>query len=186
VGVATFIEKLVGGLPSVSGVQKALRCQKAEHTFADTPCGIMDQFISAMGKQGNLLLIDCRSQDFKLVPFGAGTDSPVIIVTNSQVKHELSGSEYPDRVKSCREAVAVIQKRHPHVKALRDVTLEMLEEAEKDLSELTYRRARHGVSEDRRTLAAIEALSVGDFARVGELMTLSHESLRDDYEVGVC
>lgn len=57
--MATFLEKLCG-IIHVSGVEKALRCQKAEHTFADTPCGIMDQFISSMGKKGSLLLIDCR------------------------------------------------------------------------------------------------------------------------------
>jgi len=98
--VATFIEKLFG-ITSVSGVEKALRCQKAEHVWADTPCGIMDQYISAMGEDGNLLLIDCRSNAFTLVPFGSGgsASSPVLLVTNSNVKHELSGSEYPDRVR---------------------------------------------------------------------------------------
>ena len=151
--------------------------------FADTPCGIMDQYISAMGRAGNLLLIDCRSQDYQLVPFGAGPDSPVIIVTNSQVKHQLSGSEYPDRVKSCKEAVAVVKRRHPGVTALRDITVEMLEESKGDMSATTYRRAKHGVSEDRRTLDTMEALKSGDFTRVGSNMTASHESLRDDYEV---
>ena len=183
VAVATFLEKLAGGLPTVSGVQKALRCQKAEHTFADTPCGIMDQYISSMGRAGNLLLIDCRSQEYQLVPFGTGPGSPVIIVTNSQVKHQLSGSEYPDRVNACKEAVAAVKKRYPSVKALRDITVEMLEESKADMSATTFRRAMHGVSEDRRTLDTMEALKAGDFERVGMNMTASHESLRDDYEV---
>lgn len=125
VGMATFIEKLAN-VSTVSKVDKALRCQKAEHTFADTPCGIMDQFISANGKEGSLLLLDCRSNTFELIPFGKGKNSPVIVVCNSNVKHELSGSEYPDRVKQCKEAVGVLQGAYPDIKALRDATMDQL------------------------------------------------------------
>ncbi|RYH28717.1 hypothetical protein EON65_11125 [archaeon] len=125
------------------GVKKALRCQKAEHTFADTPCGIMDQYISAMGQEDNLLLIDCQSHDFTLVPFGQGSEAPVILITNSNVKHTLSGSEYPDRVRQCKEAVAVLTKRFPHVKSLRDADMDSLEAAKGEMSEVAYRRARH-------------------------------------------
>ena len=184
VAVATFLETLFG-ISNVTGVEKALRCQKAEHEWADTPCGIMDQYISAMGKEGNLLLIDCRSKEFQLVPFGTGgsQQQPVIIVTNSNVKHTLSGSEYPDRVRQCREAVAVLQRKHPEVKALRDATLEMVEEARVDMDVLCYQRARHSVSEDRRTLTAVKLLTEGDFPGVGKQMTGSHISLRDDFQV---
>jgi galactokinase len=149
----------------------------------------MDQFISTMGKAGHLLLIDCRSQNYELVPFGSGPNSPVIIVTNSLVKHKLSGSEYPDRVKSCKEAVRVIQSIHPKVIALRDVTMQMLDEVHRSLagvrgmSEQTYKRAKHSITEDFRTLDTIEALKSGDFKRVGINMTASHISLRDDFEV---
>ncbi len=122
------METLCGGMPHISGVEKALRCQKAEHTFANVPCGIMDQYISAMGNKGNLILIDCRTTDFKLVPFGTSHEAPVIVVTNANVKHQLSGSEYPDRVKQCKQAVSALQVKYPQVKALRDATLEMLEE----------------------------------------------------------
>jgi galactokinase len=69
-----------------------------------------------MGKAGNLLLIDCRDHDYTLVPFGHGDESPIILVTNSQVKHQLTGSEYPDRVKQCKEAVRIIQAKYPQVK----------------------------------------------------------------------
>ncbi len=108
--MATALEQLCG-LTTVSGVEKALRCQKAEHTFCGTPCGIMDQFISSMGQKGQLLLIDCRSQTHTLIPFGKGSESPVVLVTNSNVKHQLSGSEYPDRVRQCKEAVKAIKVR---------------------------------------------------------------------------
>jgi len=189
--MGTFLEQLCG-ISTVSGVQKALRCQKAEHTFADTPCGIMDQYISAMGQANNLLLIDCRSNEATLVPFGgsapgtavnSGEDSPIILVTNSKVKHQLSGSEYPDRVKQCQEAVKILQSKYPNVKQLRDATQEMVENLKGDMSDVVYRRARHCVSEDMRTLAAVEALKRNDFETVGRLMTESHYSLQMNYEV---
>lgn len=69
-----------------------------------------------MGQEGNLLLIDCRSNEYTLVPYGAGADCPIILVTNSNVKHQLTGSEYPDRVKQCKEAVRVLQNAFPNVK----------------------------------------------------------------------
>eukprot|EP01035_Chromulina_nebulosa_P003635 gene3635-4969_t len=156
VATATFLEGLLGSSVSVSGVAKALRCQKAEHTFADTPCGIMDQYISAMGQKGSLLLIDCRTNSFELIPFGATTpatasSSPIVLVTNSLVKHTLSGSEYPDRVRQCKEAVAAIKLKYPSVEALRDATIDMLNSVESELSDVVYRRAKHVIGEDIRT-----------------------------------
>ena len=172
VAVATFLETLYN-VTTVTGVEKALRCQKAEHTWADTPCGIMDQYISAMGQDGNLLLIDCRSREYQLVPFGGGGGSvPVLMVTNSLVKHALSDSEYPDRVRQCREAVEIISKKYPQVKELRDATMEMVEEAKAEMPDVNYRRARHCVAEDARTLDTVERLKVGDFATVGKVLKI--------------
>mmetsp|Transcript_12139 Transcript_12139/g.16669 ORF Transcript_12139/g.16669 Transcript_12139/m.16669 type:complete len:475 (-) Transcript_12139:805-2229(-) len=184
VATATFLEGLLGEkASSVSKVTKALRCQKAEHDFANTPCGIMDQYISAMGSKGNLLLIDCRTNTFESIPFGISASSPMILITNSMVKHKLSGSEYPDRVKQCKEAVKAAQSNFPSVKALRDVTEEMFKTFNDELSDIVYRRAKHAIGEDQRTLAAVTALKAGDYQRVGELMTQSHNSLQVDYEV---
>jgi len=184
VAIATFLEQLFG--LQTSKVTKALRCQKAEHDFADTPCGIMDQYISAMGKKGNLLLIDCRSNAYTLVPFGDANSKvrqPVMLITNSNVKHSLSSSQYPVRVKQCQEAVRVLSAKFPHIKALRDATLENLEEVREELSEVVYSRALHCVSEDIRTLSAVKALGRGDFKEVGEMMTRSHASLKEHFEV---
>lgn len=181
VATATLLEVMCG-LPD-DGVKKALRCQQAEHTFAGVPCGIMDQYISAMGQPGNLLLIDCRTNDFKLVPFGEGATAPLILVTNSNVKHALTGSEYPDRVRQCREAVAVLQARFPHITSLRDADMASLEAVSNALPAEAYRRARHVIGEDARTLRAVQALTDKDFVTVGKNMTASHASLRDDYEV---
>ena len=145
----------------------------------------MDQYISAMGAEGRLLLIDCRSNECELVPFGSGASLAefCMLVTNSNVKHKLSNSEYPLRVAQCKEAVRAIREAHPGVRALRDVTIEMLAGASGSMSATAFKRARHCVSEDRRTLDAVKFLKDGNFPAVGRCMTESHVSLRDDFEV---
>ncbi|GBG32416.1 Galactokinase [Hondaea fermentalgiana] len=179
----------VFGVDSVSPIDRALRCVEAEHTFAMMPCGIMDQYISSCGVKGCALLIDCRSRE----PTEVNLDDPdlVIVVANSNVKHELTGSEYPDRVKSCKAAVAAVDEEFKSDgksrTALRDVSIEELQ-AVKDkgaIDEVTYKRAFHGVSEDKRTLEAVKAAQAADYVTVGKLMVQSHESLRDNYEVSV-
>ncbi|OPJ88588.1 galactokinase [Patagioenas fasciata] len=157
-------------------VAKALLCQKAEHTFADMPCGIMDQFISVMGKEGHALLIDCRSMETVLVPL---TDASLaVLITNSNVRHTLTGSEYPTRRRQCEEAAAALGKE-----SLRDATMAELEAAKSRLGEEVYRRARHVISEIARTEQAAQALKNRDYKTFGKLMVESHNSLRDDYEV---
>ncbi|NXV31783.1 GALK1 Galactokinase, partial [Rissa tridactyla] len=157
-------------------VAKALACQKAEHMFAGMPCGIMDQFISVMGKEGHALLIDCRSLETILVPL---TDTSLaVLITNSNVRHTLTGSEYPTRRRQCEEAAAALGKA-----SLRDATMAELEAARSRLGEEVYRRARHVVGEIARTVQAAQALQDRDYKTFGRLMVESHNSLRDDYEV---
>jgi galactokinase len=200
VAFATFLEQLYN-ITTVTKVQKALRCQQAEHTFGDTPCGIMDQYISTMGSKGNLLLIDCRSTEYQLIPFGSsggnndstGVDGggdgnnskpcPVILITNSNVKHQLSGSEYPDRVRQCKEAVQCLQTKYPYVLALRDANMSMLDAIKDTMTSLVYARAKHCITEDIRTQSTVEALRNNNFELVGQYMTASHYSLQHDYEV---
>ncbi|NXP05132.1 GALK1 Galactokinase, partial [Thinocorus orbignyianus] len=174
VATYTFLQQLC---PDDSDlVAKALVCQKAEHTFAGMPCGIMDQFISVMGKEGHALLIDCRSLETVLVPL---TDTNLaVLVTNSNVRHTLTGSEYPTRRRQCEEAAEVLGKA-----SLRDATMAELEAARSRLGEEVYRRARHVVSEIARTVQAAKALQDKDYKTFGRLMVESHNSLRDDYEV---
>ncbi|CAH0564606.1 unnamed protein product [Brassicogethes aeneus] len=156
---------------------KALACQKAEHDYAGMPCGIMDQFISALGKKDNALLIDCRNLTSTLVPLSE--PEMVILVTNSNVKHELTGSEYPTRRKQCQEAALLIKKI-----SLRDANL-------KDIEYLTsintdndiVKRARHVVTEIQRTMDGAEALNERNYRKFGRLMVESHNSLRDDFDV---
>ena len=168
VAVATFLEALYN-ITTVNGVEKALRCQKAEHTWADTPCGIMDQYISAMGQDGNLLLTTVGVTNTSWYLGSGGGSAPVLMITNSDVSHNLSGSEYPDRVRQCHEAVETIAQKYPHVKELRDATMEMVDEVKIFMLDVNYRRARHCVTEDARTLNTVEMLKVGDFVTVGKV-----------------
>jgi len=179
VATATFIESLIGR--RLGKVEKALLCQKAEHTYAGMPCGIMDQFISSLAEEGKALLIDCRAQQ----PAGYYIPANIaIVVCNSNKKHKLTGSEYPDRVRQCKEAVKVLRRnnggRGSH---LRDYTLDDLELSRPFMNDVAYRRARHVISENARCLASGEALSHGDVAKVGKYMLASHHSLRRDFEV---
>src|SRR3954470_8969107 len=161
----------------------ALICQKAEHEFAGVPVGIMDQMIVATGKQGCATQYDCRSGARQFVKINPN-DLRVVIV-NSMVKHELTGGEYAKRRKQCEEGVAYFQKVAPGagIRALRDVTMKMIYEAEGKLDPLILRRCRHVASENQRTIEAATALAQDKYERAGQLMLQSHQSLRDDYEV---
>ncbi len=161
---------------SLEPVQKALLCQEAEHKFAGVPCGIMDQFSSTLCTADHLMLLDCRSQEVKLVPFAAGDIS--VLITNSNVKHELTGGEYAQRRAQCEAAAKTLG-----VTTLREANMPQLEAARERLGDVNYRRARHVVGEIERTVKAADALCAHRWSEVGQLMYASHESLRDDYEV---
>lgn len=154
-------------------------CQRAENEFAGVPCGIMDQFISALGRAGHALLLDCRSLQFEHVPL-RGVE---IIVIDSGVRRGLVDSEYRARRQQCESAAAILATARPGLRALRDAESADLARLGERLSPVELRRARHVISEDERTLAAAQALQADDFASFGELMVASHASLRDDYEV---
>jgi galactokinase len=154
--------------------------RKAENQFVGVPCGIMDQFISALGRENHALFLDCRNLSYRHVPL---RDDVKIVVCNSGVKRALAQSEYEVRLNQCQQAVAQIASTGPPVKSLRDVTPADLEAARPALSEVLFRRARHVVTENHRVFEAVQVLESGDVERFGQLMNASHESLRDDYEV---
>ena len=158
----------------------ALLCQKAENEFVGARVGIMDQFVALFGEEQYVLMLDCRSLDYKLLQL---PDSVRLVVCNTMVKHELASNEYNDRRAQCEAGVEHLAQFLPHVEALRDVTLRELEQYGRDLPELIYRRCRHVVSENARVLAASEALEQHDLHQFGHLMLESHLSLRYDYEV---
>jgi galactokinase len=155
--------------------------QLAEHQYALMPSGIMDQTIVASGRAGHAMLLDCRDNSKTFVPIDP--KELRVVIVNSMVKHELSDGEYGKRRKQCEQAVAYFQKSNPKIKALRDVTIEQVEAAKKDLGDMIYRRARHVVSEIARTTKAAALLNKRLYEEFGELMAQSHNSLRDDYEV---
>jgi galactokinase len=163
---------------------RALRCQKAENEWCHSPCGIMDQFVSSAASDGDLLLIDCTSYEFEKVHT---TNSTSLVITNSNVKHSIGGGEYPVRVQQCREATAFLQSNGKEVSTLRDATIDDVEQLKGTMDSTIYKRAKHVVSENARTLQARDALKASNWNQVGELMNGSHESMRNDYEVfSVC
>lgn len=162
-------------------VELALLCQQAEHQYAHSPCGIMDQFICALGKEYYALLLDCRSREFEHIP--VPFDNAVLLVMNTQVKHEIGGGEYGIRRKQCEQAVEILKARYPQVQSLRDVKPPMLFSQRQAMDPLIFRRAQHVVTEIQRTVEAADALRHGRLADFGALMFDSHASLRDDYEV---
>jgi galactokinase len=174
VATATLLEAVTG--KNLDPAEKALLCQHAEHHFAGVPCGIMDQFSSVFGKPGELMLIDCLSQQVRAVPFAA--ENITVLITNSNVKHELAGGEYGERRAQCDSALSKLGQA-----SWRDISQEDLNSKQADLTDDEYRRGRHVVSEIARTLDAAESFQNADWPRVGQLMYASHESLRDDYEV---
>src|SRR5581483_10073566 len=133
----------------IDPIAKALLCQKAEHEFAGVPCGIMDQFISVMGKANHLLLLDCRSRKTELVP--VNDPSVELLIANTNVKHELGSGEYARRRAECETAAKILG-----VSSLRDATVDMLEAAKGRMDDVPYRRARHVIGEIERTVHAAE------------------------------
>lgn len=172
--VATLLEHLSG--TQLATREKALLAQKAEHDFAGVPCGIMDQFASAFGREGQLVWIDCRSTETELVPFS--DPSMTILISNTKVSHELSDGGYAARRKSTEDGLAAMGKG-----SWRDVSAGDLEGVAAAMDAVTLRRSRHVVGEIARTVGAVAALKAGDFSKLGCLMYESHESLRDDFEV---
>ena len=158
----------------------ALLCQKAENEFVGARVGIMDQFVSLFGQAHKAMMLDCRSLEFKLLPV---PDNVRLIICNTMVKHALASNEYNDRRAQCEAGVKHLQQDIPHVTALRDVTIEQLEQYGRDLSEVVYRRCKHVITENVRVLFAADALERGDLNEFGKLMAESQRSLRDDYEV---
>ena len=158
----------------------ALACQQAENDYIGVKCGIMDQLTSALAAKDYALLLDCRTLDVMPVPLPAGTS---IVVADTGIRRQLAVSEYNTRRSQCEQAVRILSPHLPEVTALRDVSPDDLERYREQLPELTYRRARHVVTDNVRVLQAAEALRQEDVATVGALMKACHISLRDDYEV---
>ncbi len=180
------LEVAVGGaLLDAAGIDfdrtaLALACQRAEHEFAGTRCGIMDQFVVCHARPDHALLLDTRTLEMKWLPL---PDQVAIVVCNTMTRHALAGSAYNDRRADCEAGVRAIAARVPGVRALRDVTPAILDTNRDALPDRIYRRCRHVVTENARVLDAAHALEQGNLGAFGHLMSASHRSLRDDYDV---
>lgn len=162
-------------------IDLALAGQQAEHVYVGTKCGIMDQYIAALGRSGHALLIDCRSLQPTLIPIE--TTETAIVICDTRVRHELASSEYNQRRAECERGVELLREVLPDIKALRDVSIDEFNHYEQRLPEPVRRRCRHIITENDRTLAAAAALKANNLTEMGYLMAASHRSLRDDYEV---
>jgi galactokinase len=162
-------------------VDLALVGQRAEREFAGTKCGIMDQYIACLGIEGHALLIDCRSLEYRAAPIDL--ERAGVVICDSMVKHNLASGEYNRRRAECEEGVRRLAKYLPDIQALRDVEIDDFDLYAGALPETIRRRCNHVITENARTIAAVEALERADLLQFGKLMYTSHESLRRDYEV---
>jgi galactokinase len=152
--------------------------QKAENQYVGVPCGIMDQSVSLMATSGSALLLDCRDLSTRNIPFDVASHGLELLIIDTQAHHALTDGGYAERRASCESVAAKLS-----VKSMRELTMEQLDSSRDQLTETEYMRARHAVSEMKRVLDCVDALSIGDFVKVGQLINASHLSLRDDYNV---
>jgi galactokinase len=152
--------------------------QKAENQYVGVPCGIMDQSVSLMATQGSALLLDCRDLSTKNIPFDVASSGLELLIIDTQAHHALTDGGYAERRASCESVVAKLG-----ITSLRELTMQQLENSRGLLTETEFVRARHAVTEMKRVIDCVQALSDSNFTLVGELINQSHASLRDDYTV---
>jgi len=174
--VATAINDLF--IMGFSLEELARLTQKAENQYVGVPCGIMDQSVSLMATRGSALLLDCRDLSTRNIPFDVASHGLELLIIDTQAHHALTDGGYAQRRASCESVAAKLS-----VQSMRELTMSQLEAAQDQLLDTEYIRARHAVSEMKRVLDCVEALSKGDFIEVGQLINASHISLRDDYSV---
>lgn len=171
-----------GGL-ELDGPRKARIGKKVENEFIGVPSGIMDQFISAMGRAGHALFLDCRDLSHDHIPFDTEAAGLALVVADTAKRRALAESVYGDRVRECAEAVKILAQFLPGIQSLRDVTFDQFQVYQPKLPDVIRRRARHVVTENARVLGSVDALRFGAIEGLGAMMNASHDSLRDDYEV---
>ncbi|MEY3407651.1 MAG: hypothetical protein RL038_712 [Actinomycetota bacterium] len=174
--VATAVNALFGF--EKSAAELALVAQAAENNFVGMPCGIMDQAVSMMAIAEHALLLDCRTLDTTAVPLELGKADLILLVIDTRAKHELVDGGYAERRAACESVVQLLG-----IPSLREADAQLLKVNAAVLGDVRYRRARHAVTEMQRVHDAVTAMRAGDFAALGRLITASHASLRDDYEV---
>ncbi len=166
----------------ISRIDIAVICQKAEHTYPGVQCGIMDQFASIMGKKSHVLLLDCNSLQFEILPFNA--NDYTIVLINSLVHHSLDGGEYNVRRQQSEKGLGVLKKKFPSANTFRDITPEQVIENEKAFDDRdVYNRCLYVTEEISRTRKAAELLKADDIEAFGKLMFATHDGLSRLYDV---
>ncbi len=172
----------LGGASDIDNIEMALLSQKAEHNYIGVNCGIMDQFASAMGKKNHVIFLDCKSLDYKLVPIKL--DGYKLVISNTNKKRSLAASKYNERRSECEKGLELLNTVLKDKTCLGDISGDELESAKSAIDdEIILNRVSHVIAEDDRVLKAIDVLGKGDLIEFGKLMTASHVSLRDLYEV---
>jgi len=179
VATAVGLQHLTGF--SLDPVEMVKLCQHVEHSYANVYCGIMDQFASRLGRKDHALFLDCRSLEYKNIPLALGDHR--IVIVNSGIRRSLAASAYNTRRAECQAAVEYFNRVDGNVTALRDVSAELFEEHSDELQGNVRRRCRHVVAENERVLDAVDMLAASRLEEFGLLMSASHISLRDDFEV---
>src|SRR5665648_128562 len=180
--VVTALTMAKLNLLEIKPVEMAHLCQRAENNFVGVTCGIMDQYVSCLGQKNYALFIDCRSNDYDLIPFN--DHNYQIVICNSKVKRGLVNSEYNKRKEECKIATEFFNhKLKREIRALRDVSIDEYKKYQSQLPEVIARRARHIISENDRVQTGAQALRMKNYSTFGQLMIESHKSLKDDYEV---
>jgi galactokinase len=199
-GADLFIDSLVpagGGLSSSAALETAVGCalndlwglaagqselahasQRAENEVVGAPTGIMDQFASLLGEADSAVFLDCRTEQAQIVPLPLREAGLELVLIDTGERHAHAAGGYAARRASCERAA-----RQLGVTSLRDVGTGDLHRVARALDEETFRRVRHVVTENGRVAAAVEALRRGDLVTVGHLLTASHLSMRDDFEI---
>jgi galactokinase len=177
--IGVMIEKMFDH--SIDRIDLVKLGKKVENEFIGVNSGIMDQFAIGMGKKDCGILLDCNTLEYEYAPLKL--DGYKIIIMNTNKRRELSDSKYNERRSECETALAFLQKGK-EIHSLGELTVEEFENLNYVINnDVLLKRARHAVTENQRTLKALEALKNGDLQAFGLLMNASHVSLRDDYEV---
>ncbi len=158
----------------------ALMCQRAENDYVGVSCGIMDQYVISVCSRSHAMMLDCRSLEYELAPL---PDDGRILVINSGVQRRLREGSYNNRRIECEQATTLLDETLSNIKALRDVSREQLDLHRTVLGDKLYRRSKHVVTENERVRSALQAMSSDDMVKLGQIMTASHESLKNDFEV---
>ena len=178
VATAVLLESLAD--LEIAPVQRAILCLRAENEFVGLNCGILDQYSSSMGEEGNVLLLDCRSITSETKSIAPGVQ---VMICDTRAERALTGSEYPERRAQCEEGARILGEFYPEIKSLRDATLEQVQAHKADLDPVVYKRCHFIVEENQRVLDIADALAIGDHQKVGQLAVVSFQGARNLYEI---